>query len=131
MHRGMVRLHDEEPRFGPGESVPISDVVEALRHTRQPQIGPFLLAIDGRSSSGKSVLASRLSDVVERAFVVDTDDIAWHHGFFDWEGLLVDGVLDPVARGAAVSFRPPAWVERGREGAVEVPAGTTAVFVED
>jgi hypothetical protein len=59
---------------------------------------------------------------------VSTDDIAWHHGFFDWDGLLVEGVLTPTARGEAVSFRPPALVERGREGAVEVSAGTTAVF---
>lgn len=37
--------------------------------------------------------------------------------------LMVDGVLDPVRRGGAVSFRPPKWAEKGRAGAVEVPAG--------
>ncbi len=41
-----------------------------------------------------------------------------------------DGVLEPVRRGENVAYRPPAWVERGRSGAVEVPAGCRAVVME-
>ena len=44
--------------------------------------------------------------------------------------LLADGILRPVNRGEPVSFRPPAWRERSRKGAIEVPAGCEMVIVE-
>jgi hypothetical protein len=49
---------------------------------------------------------------------------------FDWADLLIGGVLEPVHRGEPVSFRPPAWRERNREGAIEVPRGRKLVIVE-
>jgi len=87
------------------------------------------VAVDGRSAGGKTTVADRLAVAVAGAVVVHTDDAAWHQGFFDWDELLVDGILGPVSRGEDVAFRPPAWVERGREGAIVVPAGA-AVLVE-
>jgi hypothetical protein len=126
----MVRSHDEEPRFGPGESVPISDVVEELRRTRRPEIGPFLLAIDGRSSNGKSMLARRLIDVVDHAFVVRTDDIAWRHSRFGWDDLLLTGIIRPLRLAEVVRYRPPAWSEHGRVGAITVPADAELVVIE-
>jgi uridine kinase len=87
------------------------------------------VAVDGRSAGGKTTVADRLTVAVAGAVVVHTDDVAWHQGFFDWDELLVDGILGPVSRGEDVAFRPPAWVERGREGAIVVPAGA-AVLVE-
>ena len=131
-----MRVADDEPDLGPWAAEPTLDVAGRLvelaraRRAGSARTGPLVVAVDGRSASGKSTAAGRLAAATPGAVVLHTDDIAWHHGFFDWDGLLVNGVLDPVARGEAVSFRPPAWVERGREGAVEVPAGTTAVFVE-
>ncbi|MEF2276872.1 hypothetical protein V3W47_01085 [Deinococcus sp. YIM 134068] len=59
-----------------------------------------------------------------------TDDIAWHHAFFDWATLARDGVLIPVHGGQAVRYRPPAWDARGREGAIVVPSGCPLVVVE-
>jgi hypothetical protein len=61
---------------------------------------------------------------------VHTDDLAWHHAVLAWDDLLVDGVLTPVRAGHAVRFRPPAWDARGRDGAVEVPAGLSHLLVE-
>lgn len=49
---------------------------------------------------------------------------------FDWSDLLVDGVLSQFRAGAAVRYRPPAWDERDRAGAIEVPAGTPVLLVE-
>ena len=66
----------------------------------------MVAAVDGRSAGGKSTVAGRLVEAIGDATVVHTDDVAWYHGFFDWAGLLVDGVLEPLARGEAVSFRP-------------------------
>ncbi len=67
---------------------------------------------------------------VPGAAVVHTDDIAWYHAMFDWSALITEGVLAPLRRGAGVAFRPPEWDERGRPGAVTVPAGCPLVVVE-
>ncbi len=93
-------------------------------------VGPVIVAVDGRSGSGKSTFAERLGACVDGAVVVHTDDVAWWESFFDWDELLIDGVLDPASRGEAVRFRPPAWERRSREGAIEVPAGATVLVVE-
>ena len=91
---------------------------------------PVLVAVDGRSSSGKTSLSGRLAAALPRAAVVHTDDLAWHHAVLDWTDLLVDGVLTPVREGRKVRFRPPAWETRGRAGAVVVPSGLTHLLVE-
>lgn len=116
-----------EPAAGPWREV---SVAELLVRLEVPAGRPRIVAVDGRGGSGKSTLAARLAAAVERGVVVHTDDVAWHHSFFDWTGLLVDGVLNPARDGRAVRFRPPAWDERRRPGAIEVPAGTRWLFVE-
>jgi len=91
---------------------------------------PLVVAIDGRSSSGKTTLAARLQEAVDGATTVHTDDIAWWHSRFDWTGLLAEGVLRPLRERNSVRFRPPAWDERGRAGAIEVSANAGLVIVE-
>jgi hypothetical protein len=86
---------------------------------------PVVLAVDGRSSSGKTTLAARLQGVVAGTAVVHTNDIAWWHSRFDWADLLIDGILIPAHAGQPVSFRPPRWDEHHRHGAIEVAAGAT------
>lgn len=68
--------------------------------------------MDGRSASGKSTLAAVLSSAVPGSVAVQTDDVAWHHSFFNWADLLRDGVLVPARAGREVRFRPPAWEQR-------------------
>ncbi len=89
-----------------------------------------VVALDGRSAAGKSTLAARLADGQDDWCVVHTDDVAWYESFFDWTPLLVDGVLKPFAAGEAVSYRPASWQERGRSGAIDVPANTRVLVVE-
>jgi len=103
---------------------------EVLAQVGSPVGRPAVLAVDGRSASGKTTLAAHLSSAVPSSAVVHTDDIAWHHSVFDWVDLLVSGVLVPVRQGLAVSYRPPAWDAHGRPGAVTVPAGCRLVIVE-
>jgi hypothetical protein len=125
-----------EPDLGPWSPQSPADVAGALlglvRTGRDgsARTGPLVVAVDGRSAGGKSTVAGRVVEAIGDATVVHTDDVAWYHGFFGWDGLLVDGVLEPLARGEAVSFRPPAWVQRDRPGAIEVPAGVGVVVVE-
>ena len=111
--------------------MPISAFADLIRrHVGTPAGRPPVLAVDGRSSGGKTTLAGRLAAEVPGAVVVHTDDVAWWHAAFDWVDLLIDGVLAPVRRGTAVSYRPPKWDERGRPGAIEVPSGASLVVVE-
>jgi hypothetical protein len=81
-------------------------------------------------TGGKTTLAERIWGAVPASTVVHTDDVAWSQAMFDWTDLLIGGVLEPVHRGEPVSFRPPAWRERNRAGAVEVPQGCELLIVE-
>ena len=75
-------------------------------------------------------MAERLAAAIDACAVVHTDDISWHHSFFDWTDLLIEHVLRPVGRGEAVDYRPDAWQERDREGSISVPAPLQWLIVE-
>jgi hypothetical protein len=100
------------------------------RAVGEPVGRPPVLAVDGRSSGGKSTFAGRLAGVWPGATVVHTDDVAWRQAVLDWTELLTEGVLGPVRAGHSVSYRPPQWEAADRPGAIEVPAGSTLVIVE-
>ena len=126
-----MELEDGEPEARPWELVPIGELVERLHDAAPAVTGrPRIVAIDGRGGAGKSTLARRLAADPARAAVVHTDDVAWHHSFFDWGGVLAEHVLQPLRRGEGVDFRPPPWEARGRPGSIVVPAGLELVVVE-
>ncbi len=126
-----MELEPGEPAAGPWEVVPLEELVRRLRTAAGAPAGrPTVVAVDGRGGSGKSTLGERLRLAVPRSAVVHTDDLAWHHAFFDWAGLLATHVLEPLRQGLAVDHRPLAWVERDRPGSIVVPAGLDAVWVE-
>ncbi len=133
MTRLSIRPFPGEPVAGPWTARPLGEVADrllALAASRAEGRSPVVIAIDGRSGAGKSTFAARLAQVARDVEIVHTDDIAWHHSFFGWSELMRGGVLEPLRRGEGVEFRPPAWVERGRPGAVSVPGGCRAVVVE-
>jgi len=128
-----LQLAPEEPEAGPWRVAALSAVMTALMRNgpREPGAGrPVIVAVDGRSASGKTTLAARMHGAVRGSAAVHTDDIAWAHSRFGWADLLADGILEPMRRGAAVSFRPPGWASVGREGAIEIPAGCPLLLVE-
>ncbi len=126
-----MRLEPDEPAAGPWRAVALDELVRTLRRAGGPHPGrPLIVAIDGRGGAGKSTLVHRLAARVPSSASVHTDDIAWHHAFFDWADLLARLVLEPLRRGEGVDHRPPAWVERGRPGSIVVPAGLDVVWVE-
>ncbi|NNC91620.1 MAG: hypothetical protein HKN80_03925 [Acidimicrobiia bacterium] len=88
------------------------------------------MAVDGRSGAGKTTIADRLASVLDRSAVVHTDDLSWHSSFFDWSDLMIEHVLAPVRRGEPVAYRPDAWRDHDRPGAIEVPAGSRWVILE-
>jgi hypothetical protein len=129
-YKRTVRHHDGEPGYEPGVRLPIVAVVGELMQGRRPRHGPFVLAIDGRSSNGKSTLAERIAARIPRAAIVHTDDVAWRHSRFGWDDLVMSGVIEPVRRGEAVTYRPPAWDAHGRPGSITVPADAGLVLIE-
>lgn len=124
-----MQLPPEEPYFGPWQAASAKAFAETVQHRSKDQ-KPVIAAVDGRSAGGKTTLAALLSRNVPGAAVVHTDDIAWHHSFFNWSDLLLEAVLEPARRGQAVDYRPTAWVERGREGAITVPLSCTLLILE-
>ena len=125
----VLQLASEEPEGGPWRAELLTVVVEALLRLGDGRAAGgrgVVLAVDGRSSSGKTTLAARLQDAIANSAMVHTDDIAWWHSRFGWTDLLMDGVLVPFRRGEPVSFRPPRWAEHDRRGSIEVPAGASA-----
>ena len=126
-----TKLGPGEPLAGPWRITPICDLVPLLFDANRVRDGrPWILAVDGRSGSGKSTVAIVLHQSVPASAIVHTDDVAWHHSFFDWSDLLVEGILKPLREGRAVSYRPPGWEKRGRPGAIELAAGLDLVIVE-
>jgi len=108
----------------------MESLLTLLERSEIPPGRPRVVAIAGRAGAGKSTLVARLARAAPSSAVVHTDDVAWHHSFFGWSDLLLDGVLRPAREGRAVHYRPPAWDRRGRAGAIEVPAATRWLFVE-
>src|SRR5918992_4027518 len=120
-----------EPAAGPWRVASLATLARMLEHAAGTQVDrPRMIAIDGRSASGKSTLAGLLQREVPASAVVHTDDVAWHHSFFDWADLLAGEVLEPLRHGRPVHFRPPGWEARGRPGAIDLPAKLGMVLVE-
>ena len=122
-----------EPEAGPWRAERLAVVAATMMCTgygKGADRRPVVLAVDGRSSSGKTTLAARLQDVVAGSAVVHTDDIAWWHSRFGWADLLINGILTPARAGRPVSYRPPRWDERQRPGAIEMPAGCRLLIIE-
>ena len=114
-----LQLAPDEPEAGPWRA---ESLTVAAATVMQPGQGkgaghrPVVLAVDGRSSSGKTTLAGRLRDVIAGSAVVHTDDIAWWHSRFGWADLLTDGVLLPARAGQAVTFRLPSGTSASARG---------------
>jgi hypothetical protein len=89
-----------------------------------------VLAVDGRSSSGKTTLAARVQAALAGSVIVHTDDIVWWHSRFGWANLMIDEILIPVHQGEPVSFQPPRWAEHGRGGSIDVPARCALLIIE-
>jgi hypothetical protein len=126
-----VELPECEPHAGPWSSRSLTELAALLidlaasRSARRP----LVVAVDGRSSSGKTSLCRRLCALNDDWTTLHTDDLAWWHSRFGWTDLLSQA-LDLVDEGGAVNFVPPAWRERGRAGAIKIPAGSQMLLIE-
>ena len=125
-----MRLRPDEPAADGWTPSSPDDVLAALvRRVPRPANRPWVIAVDGRSASGKTTIAAQLAAASGRGAVVHADDLAWHEPMFGWERLLIQ-VLELCRSGQGVFLRPPAWEAKGREGQVMVPPSAATIVVE-
>jgi ABC-type dipeptide/oligopeptide/nickel transport system ATPase component len=125
-------------KVGPGESpiehwrvLRIDHLVErVLSSSHGKDELPQIVAIDGRSGGGKSTMATQLQRHITKSTIVHTDDVAWHHSYFGWSDLLIEGVLRPVRANRKTDYRPTAWEDRGRQGSIVVREDCEVVIIE-
>lgn len=90
----------------------ITRIIAALASAAPRAGGSRVVAVDGRSGSGKTSLAARLSDRL-RAPTVSLEDL-----YGGWDGLergidlLVSAVLEPLAAGRAARVPRYDWIAR-------------------
>lgn len=120
-----MQLYQAEPlaRFEPLE---LTALVDQIRGQLAKPV--TVIGVDGRSGGGKTTLARNLADHLG-ATLLSTDDFAWWHSLFDWPQLLIENGIEPLVAGQDISFRPPAWIERHRAGAI-VATASSVVIVE-
>ena len=116
------QVSDPDPTPGPWTVVAVSAVASRVRGVAEAAHRPIIVAVDGRSGAGKSTAAGELALELDGAPVIHTDDVAWHHSFFDWWPLMREHLLEPLRAGHDVTWRPPGWAARDRPGRIEVPA---------
>ncbi|MGD8215567.1 uridine kinase family protein [Aestuariimicrobium sp. Y1814] len=116
-----MHLPPGEPLITTWRTVPLAELCASLvppTSARAPR--PWVVAIDGRSASGKSSLATGLAGLLPGSAIIHTDDLAWHEPMFAWGPQLAHDVLVPLRHSRRLDHRPPQWVARGRPGAIRV-----------
>ena len=111
------------------QPLPLHRLADRIEHLAGA-VRPAVIGLNGHSSSGKTTLGRQLASTLARSAVLHTDDLAWHHGVFSWDLLLIDHLLPVVRSGSALSYRPPAWLVRGRQGAIELPRDLQYLILE-
>jgi uridine kinase len=99
------------------------DLAQNIRRLETPTI----VAVDGRSASGKTTFAARLARALN-APIVHSDDVAWHHSFFDWWPLMIEQIIMPFRAGRAIDWKPESWTARGRAGSIVVPKSSILIL---
>lgn len=126
-----MSLKSNEPAVEVWWVVEVAEAVRrvvALRGTEHE--GPLVVAVDGRSASGKSTFAHLLQAAIPDCALVHTDDVAWHESFFDWGPLMAAHVLSPLRLGQSVHYRPEAWERNDRPGYIDVSATCPVLVIE-
>ena len=119
-----MRLLGSEPRVRDWNGRSIAEIACDLSGQRSDEV--LVIAVDGHSGGGKSTFARALAAELDAA-LLSTDDFAWWHSLFDWPEMLIEHGIAPLRDGKPLDFRPPAWIERGREGSITAPVRSIVI----
>jgi len=86
-----------------------------------------LVLIDGKGGSGKTSFAIKLADMLN-ADKVSTDDVAWWLDPIQWDGELLDGIIQPWQNGNNVSYTPSGWIKKNRKGVIAVDSSKALII---
>ncbi|WP_377642875.1 hypothetical protein [Oryzobacter terrae] len=120
--------HERTDRADPAHVAAVVAAAAAARaDDDRPPGATVVVAVDGRSGSGKTLLGTAVAAVLDCP-VVHLDHVypGWD-GLADGVGLLTTDLLEPVARGEVGSYRRWDWM-RSRPGRV-VPVPPAGVLV--
>ncbi len=87
---------------------------QILKHAPRP-----LILIDGAAGSGKTTLATKLSDLLH-ADLVHTDDVSWCADPVHWDDEMLAGIINPWLDGKRIAYRPTGWIKENRPGFINV-----------
>lgn len=123
-----------QPMLGwePVDEAAVAQVVGTVRDrlaARGPGVRerPLVVAVDGPSGSGKSVLGAVAARDLGAGLVRMDDLFPGWDGLAAAPGLLAEQVLAPLARGERAAYRRWDWHQDGWAEEVEVPAGEVLV----
>lgn len=129
---GRAPLRQPMVGWTPVDEKVVSRVREAVKHRRRrlvPDEGPFVVAVDGPSGSGKSVLGAALARDLGAPLVCMDDLFPGWDGLAAAPGLLAEQVLEPLARGGRAAYRRWDWHRDDWAEEVQVPS-TDLLVVE-
>lgn len=129
-HLPSVAPWTTEPRATCHRRVSAEALVTALALPAARYPTRSVVAIDGRSGSGKTTIADELARIVPSAAIVRTDDVAWNESFFRWGSIMAHDIVGPARRGERVCFRPKAWETHQRPGQIEIATDAALLIVE-
>lgn len=101
----------------------------AARILALPSERPRLVAVDGPGGSGKSLFAARLSEALDNAPIVQTDDFATGNPGEEWWSRLERQVVQPLLTGQPARYQRYGWNRRALAESRQV-AAAPAVIIE-
>ena len=78
-----------------------------------------LILIDGIAGSGKTTFAVKMADIL-KANLVHTDDVCWYADVINWDGEMLDGIVNPWLNKKDIAYKPTGWIKKNRPGSIDV-----------
>lgn len=90
-----------------------TDLTHRIRQLKPASGKTVIVGIGGPGGSGKSTFAHRLSEHLDGAKIVTTDDFSsWDDPLEGWRPRLIEQLLAPLADGRDASYQRYNWTER-------------------